>query len=318
MASKSPPLFQTLLFHLMFLLFLNTTQSNPTKPKPSSFSQDLQGSQKGQNLSGIFELKQYLMKFGYLDNYNVVQNNLDDKNDEFDDVLEHAIKSYQQNYKLEVTGTLNPSTVKQMMMPRCGVPDLIPQKAKKKHHNHHHNRKLIIHSVSHYSFFQGSPRWPPSKTHLTYRFRSSVLVYGTENISSIVARAFEKWAQVSHFSFEMVSATTKVANIEIGFHRGSHGDNLPFDGHLGTLAHAYSPPIGLFHFDADEAWSENPGPNEVDLESVALHEIGHLLGLGHNLNDVGSIMYPSVNLGTTKRYLNADDIEGVRALYGLN
>jgi hypothetical protein len=32
------------------------------------------------------------------------------------------------------------------------------------------------------------------------------------------------------------------------------------------------------HFDADEAW-ENP--QKIDLYSVALHEAGHALGLGH-------------------------------------
>ncbi|WCJ35745.1 matrix metalloproteinase [Euphorbia peplus] len=83
-----------------------------------------------------------------------------------------------------------------------------------------------------------------------------------------------------------------------------------------TLAHAAGPTHGKFHFDGDETWSENPGPNEVDLESVAVHEIGHLLGLNHS-KDPNAIMFAYFNYGVTKRDLATDDIQRIRALYGL-
>jgi predicted Zn-dependent protease len=73
----------------------------------------------------------------------------------------------------------------------------------------------------------------------------------------------------------------------------------------------------MFHFDADENWSENPGPNQMDLESVAVHEIGHLLGLDHNDDpNADAIMSSRIPSGIAKRHLRADDIQGVRALYG--
>lgn len=306
MARKIPLLGAILL--LLVVLSIETTES---KHDAFEFIDHLKGCHKGQNVSGIHQLKQYLEKFGYLNfdkHHNHSKKHAND--DLYDDALEYAIKSYQKQYHLKVTGTLDPATVKEMTMPRCGVPDIVNNT---KHH-HYHNRKLI-HAISHYQFFPQSPRW--QKSQLTYRFRSSVSVRGTENIRSICARAFQKWAQVSHFTFQEVGASG-AADIEIGFHRRNHGDGHSFDGYGGTLAHAFSPTIGRFHFDAEEIWSENPGPNQVDLESVAVHEIGHLLGLSHDDTVPDAIMYSKFSYGTTKRNLHADDIRGIRALYGLN
>lgn len=99
----------------------------------------------------------------------------------------------------------------------------------------------------------------------------------------------------------------------MSFHSGGHGDGVPFDGEEGTLAHAYAPTDGRFHYDADEPWSVGAWNVAYDLEAVPLHEIGHLLGLMHSSVE-GAIMYPTIAPGVTKD-LHSDDIQGIRALY---
>ncbi|OMO62849.1 Peptidase M10, metallopeptidase [Corchorus capsularis] len=303
-SSKILPIFLTF---LLSLLLLPSIQSKPVK-NPFGFIQNFQGYHKGQTVKGLQDVKLYLSKYGYL--------NLDQvKVDEFDDALESAIRTYHRRHSLKVTGGLDAETVNQMMKPRCGVPDIVNNT---KIHNHHDHSKSI-HTVARYRFFPGNPRWPDSQTELRYRFLTDIQVPGTQNLRSSVARAFQKWAQVSQFTFEEVDEDED-SEIVIGFHgmQGRSSDDPGFDGPQGTLAHAFAPTRGIFHLDADEDWSgdNSPGPSEIDLESVAVHEIGHLLGLGHS-QVPEAIMFPTFEAGTTKRNLDSDDIEGIRNLYGL-
>ena len=54
---------------------------------------------------------------------------------------------------------------------------------------------------------------------------------------------------------------------------------------------------------------------EYDIDGIMVHEVGHVIGLGHS-NVSGSTMYPSVSsCNSANRTLEADDLAGMRALY---
>lgn len=55
-----------------------------------------------------------------------------------------------------------------------------------------------------------------------------------------------------------------------------------------------------------------PEITEFDFETIALHELGHALGLGH-INDANSSMYFSIENGVAKRGIQSKELEG--ALY---
>lgn len=99
------------------------------------------------------------------------------------------------------------------------------------------------------------------------------------------------------------------------------------DGAVGgnVLAHAYQPGnetyfgaggniAGDVHFDNANAWSDGGGNGTIDFYTVALHELGHALGLAHS-TVAGSVM--EATYAGQRRTLTADDIAGIQAIYGM-
>jgi len=156
-----------------------------------------------------------------------------------------------------------------------------------------------------------------NKTDITYYFVNGTDQLSGETEQDVIAQAFSLWAAQTPLTFTETNSRSD-ADIIIGWAVGDHGDGDPFDGPGDVLAHASYPnpyddrPVFL-HFDDDERWVNSESRN-VDLLTVAAHEIGHTLGLDHS-DDPDSLMYPSYS--GPHRFLANDDIAGIQSLYGL-
>jgi hypothetical protein len=90
----------------------------------------------------------------------------------------------------------------------------------------------------------------------------------------------------------------------------------------GTLAFTETPIGDGWRIRYYEAWNWHDGPDTIgngafDLQSVACHEYGHALGLGHS-SDPAATMWPSTGQGTESgRSISADDKLGVQFIYDL-
>ncbi|KAF3796611.1 hypothetical protein EJ110_NYTH01746 [Nymphaea thermarum] len=96
------------------------------------------------------------------------------------------------------------------------------------------------------------PRWPDSQRNLKYTFSTDNQQYGAEQLRSVFSAVFATWAVLSPFQFAAEASEGEVADLQIAFYSGDHGDGHPFDGPGKIHAHAFAPTNGRLHFDADE------------------------------------------------------------------
>ena len=106
---------------------------------------------------------------------------------------------------------------------------------------------------------------------------------------SVIRSAFTRWQEVSEkvgrnfFQFSFVD-TGQPAELQVTFVNPSSFDHPPSPG-FKVAGETKPPEHGIIRLDNSRSWSED------ELFHVALHEVGHALGLAHT-NVPGSLMYP--------------------------
>lgn len=232
------------------------------------------------------QVAKYLQRFGYLDA----------KADHKDTAsVAVALTKFQALAQLPQTGHFDDATAAEMVKPRCGYPDL--------------NARSLM--AADFAFL--GDKW--DHTDITYRFDNFTPDLTQPQVRAALSAAFARWANVTPLTFREVASGAD-ADIRILFANQAHGDSSPFD-QGGTaagnvLAHAFPPGNGTnniagdIHFDDFETWTE------PFLRQVALHEIGHAIGLDHS-TDSTAVMYPFIQ-GLEE--LQPDDIRGIQSRYG--
>ena len=250
------------------------------------FIAELATAARGDTQAGVEHVQNYLTRFGYLEEGTYAGDNIDDE-------TSSALSKYQERNDVPVTGEFDKPTQKRMTQARCAFPDM---------------RDGID--------FATLCAWTKRNLRVAYETPTS----DCAGEFTAVRKSLATWSAAVPLTFTEV-ATNQSPDILVDWRPSNDPDHSMVGG---VLAHADFPPgcsivtNGLpkpVHFDDSEhLWSIGAVEGAFDVETVALHEMGHILGLAHS-SVAGSVMFPTVSSNHTKRTLTADDLAGIRALY---
>ncbi len=244
----------------------------------------------GDENSELKYVQDFLTKFGYLEKSSFKKNQLDTN-------TSNALKKYQEFNNIEITGDFNDETRSIMQLSRCGLSD--------------------IQDSDNLSF---SVRCGWNKKQIHYTIGNVTNDVPKADAIQAIKNAFNTWENASSITFIEVLPNEN-PDILVEWREAIEDD---YDMSGNVLAHADFPldcsiitdkfPLPLHFDDTEHSWCIGAFVNQFDIETIALHEIGHILGLQHS-NVQGSVMYSSVSSNFIKRNLTQDDISGIESLY---
>ena len=238
----------------------------------------------GEPHDAVADIEKFLFRFGYVTEVKCATI--------LDARMVDAIGQFQEFYAIDTSGEFDEATRRAILMPRCGLPD------------------------TGRSRFSVAGPW--TRRNISFAFGTpTAQAVGQAASETAVRSAFATWAASGvGLRFNEVR-TTQNPDIQIEWRPNNDPDH---DMRGGILAHADFPP-GFWiivnrlplpvHFDdIEHTWAVG---RQFDIETVALHEIGHCIGLYHEPRATASVMEPAY--AGIRRTLTADDINGVKALY---
>jgi hypothetical protein len=269
--------------------------------------------QPGEEHPSVVEVQNFLKRFGYLD-AAYVEGRTPERG-RLDEVTVRALIEYQ-NFLCVGTGygTLDAPTRESMAQPRCGMPDVQPGG--------------MLPGVDARWVIACPGGW--NRRFFTYAFGNMTSDVPAGAAQAAVERALQTWENLRWLP---------PFNLPFGlrFHRvePSHNPDIlvewraaadpDFNMVGNTIAHADFPsgcssvttgfPKPIHFDDSENAWAIGAVPGRLDVQTIATHEIGHFLGLGHEPDISDSIMTPSFGTNFVQRNLHQDDLDGYQVLY---
>ena len=181
----------------------------------------------------------------------------------------------------------------------------------------------------------GNPSWLNAT--VTYRINDNMQIpgLGQQVWETEIVTAHQTWNNAGSYFFFVRGQNTSNNYTETG-NDGQNVYGWVIDGLLpaGRSRVRYSSSNGLFieidaFFNQSSMyqWSTNPSSGQIDIQSVAVHELGHWLGLADESSQVsgitcpvsltcpGNVMWGTLSTGITRRVLSQDDKFGAQSIY---